>query len=71
MIAVAAVVGVMERMAVTSMGAAPMTSIVEATTVVAMVATRAVVVSHPVLRPKPNAHRMYAQDQVVIHTARM
>jgi hypothetical protein len=28
-------------------------------------------VSHPVLRPKPDAHRMYAQDQVVIHTARM
>jgi hypothetical protein len=28
-------------------------------------------VSHPVLRPKPNAHRMYAQDQVVIHTTRM
>jgi hypothetical protein len=27
--------------------------------------------SHPVLRPKPDAHRMYAQDQVVIHTARM
>jgi hypothetical protein len=24
--------------------------------------------SHPVLRPKPDAHRMYAQDQVVIHT---
>jgi hypothetical protein len=23
------------------------------------------------LRPKPNAHRMYAQDQVVIHTVRM
>jgi hypothetical protein len=23
------------------------------------------------LRPKPDAHRMYAQDQVVIHTARM
>jgi hypothetical protein len=28
-------------------------------------------VSHPVLRPKSDAHRMYAQDQVVIHTARM
>jgi hypothetical protein len=28
-------------------------------------------VSHPVLRPKPDAHRMYAQDQVVIHTVRM
>jgi hypothetical protein len=27
--------------------------------------------SHPVLRPKLDAHRMYAQDQVVIHTARM
>jgi hypothetical protein len=27
--------------------------------------------SHPVLMPKPDAHRMYAQDQVVIHTARM
>jgi hypothetical protein len=27
--------------------------------------------SHPILRPKPDAHRMYAQDQVVIHTARM
>jgi hypothetical protein len=27
--------------------------------------------SHPVLRPKPDAHRMYAQDQVVIHTVRM
>jgi hypothetical protein len=27
--------------------------------------------SHPVLRPKPGAHRMYAQDHVVIHTARM
>jgi hypothetical protein len=27
--------------------------------------------SHLVLRPKPNAHRMYVQDQVVIHTARM
>jgi hypothetical protein len=27
--------------------------------------------SHPVLRLKPDAHRMYAQDQVVIHTARM
>jgi hypothetical protein len=23
------------------------------------------------LRPKPDAHRMYAHDQVVIHTARM
>jgi hypothetical protein len=28
-------------------------------------------VSHPVLRPRPDAHRMYARDQVVIHTARM
>jgi hypothetical protein len=28
-------------------------------------------VSHPVLRPKPDAHHMYAQDQVVIHTTRM
>jgi hypothetical protein len=28
-------------------------------------------VSHPVLRPKPDDHRMYAQDQVVIHTARI
>jgi hypothetical protein len=27
--------------------------------------------SHPVLRPKPDAHHMYAQDQVVIHTVRM
>jgi hypothetical protein len=27
--------------------------------------------SHHVLRPKSDAHRMYAQDQVVIHTARM
>jgi hypothetical protein len=27
--------------------------------------------SHPVLRPKPDAHRMYAQDQVVIHMGRM
>jgi spore coat protein U-like protein len=27
--------------------------------------------SHLVLRPKPYAHRKYAQDQVVIHTARM
>jgi hypothetical protein len=26
--------------------------------------------SHPILRPKPDAHHMYAQDQVVIHTAR-
>jgi hypothetical protein len=31
----------------------------------------ALCVSHLVLRPKPDAHRMYAQDQVVIHTARM
>jgi Glu-tRNA(Gln) amidotransferase subunit E-like FAD-binding protein len=23
------------------------------------------------LRPKPDAHRMYAQDQVLIHTVRM
>jgi hypothetical protein len=29
------------------------------------------VVSHAVLRPKLDAHRMYAQDQVVIHTVRM
>jgi hypothetical protein len=42
------------------------------------------VVTHPVshgargvmchtqfLRPKPDAHRMYAQDQIVIHTVRM
>jgi hypothetical protein len=28
-------------------------------------------VSHQVLRPKLDAHCMYAQDQVVIHTARM
>jgi hypothetical protein len=28
-------------------------------------------VSHPVLRPKPDAHHMNAQDQVVIHMARM
>jgi hypothetical protein len=27
--------------------------------------------SHPVLRPKPDAQCMYAQDQVVMHTARM
>jgi hypothetical protein len=27
--------------------------------------------SHPVLRPKPDVHHMYAQDQVVIHTNRM
>jgi hypothetical protein len=27
--------------------------------------------SHLVLRPKPDAHRMYAQDQGVIHTVRM
>jgi hypothetical protein len=27
--------------------------------------------SHPVLWSKPDAHRMYAQDQVVIHMARM
>jgi hypothetical protein len=26
---------------------------------------------HLVLRPKPDAYRMYAQDQVVIHTAKM
>jgi hypothetical protein len=32
---------------------------------------KAAKVSHPVLRPKPDAHRMYAQDQVVIHTVRM
>jgi hypothetical protein len=28
-------------------------------------------VSHPVLRSKPDAHRMYTQDQVVIHMVRM
>jgi hypothetical protein len=28
-------------------------------------------VSHPILRPKPDAHRMYAQDQVVILTVRI
>jgi hypothetical protein len=28
-------------------------------------------VSHPVFKAKPDAHRMYAQDQVVIHTVRM
>jgi hypothetical protein len=28
-------------------------------------------VSHPDLGPKPDAHRIYAQDQVIIHTARM
>jgi hypothetical protein len=28
-------------------------------------------VSHPVLRPKLDAHHMYARDQVVIHTSRM
>jgi hypothetical protein len=27
--------------------------------------------SHPVLRPKPDVHRMYAQEQFVIHTARI
>jgi hypothetical protein len=27
--------------------------------------------SHLILRPKQDAHCMYAQDQVVIHTARM
>jgi hypothetical protein len=27
--------------------------------------------SHPVLKPKPDAHRMYVQDQVVIYTTRM
>jgi hypothetical protein len=27
--------------------------------------------SHPVLRPKPDAHHIDAQDQVVIHTVRM
>jgi hypothetical protein len=27
--------------------------------------------SHPVSKAKPEAHRMYAQDQVVIHTVRM
>jgi hypothetical protein len=30
-----------------------------------------ILVSHPVLRPKPDAHRMYAQNQVVIHMTRM
>jgi hypothetical protein len=29
------------------------------------------VLSHPVLRPKPDAHRIYVQDQIVIDTARM
>jgi hypothetical protein len=28
-------------------------------------------VSHLVLRPKSDAHHMYAQDEVVIHTTRM
>jgi hypothetical protein len=28
-------------------------------------------VSHPIFKAKPDAHRMYAQDQVVIHTVRM
>jgi hypothetical protein len=28
-------------------------------------------VSHLILRPKSDAHRMYVQDQVVIHMARM
>jgi hypothetical protein len=28
-------------------------------------------VSHPVLRPKLDAHRMYAQYQVVIHMTRI
>jgi hypothetical protein len=28
-------------------------------------------VSHPALRSKPDAHHMYAQDQVIIHTTRM
>jgi SepF-like predicted cell division protein (DUF552 family) len=27
--------------------------------------------SHPVSRSKPDAHRMYAKEQVVIHTARI
>jgi hypothetical protein len=27
--------------------------------------------SHLILRSKPDAHRMYAQDQVIIHTTRM
>jgi hypothetical protein len=30
-----------------------------------------IVVSHLVLRSKPDAHRIYAQDQVVIHTVRI
>jgi hypothetical protein len=38
---------------------------------VAWLGTSTSEVSHPVLRPKPDAHRMYAQDQVVIHTVRM
>jgi hypothetical protein len=29
------------------------------------------VLSHPILTSKPDAHRMYDQDQVVIHTTRM
>jgi hypothetical protein len=33
--------------------------------------SRGCLVSHPVLRPKPDAHRMHAQNQAVIHTARM
>jgi hypothetical protein len=27
--------------------------------------------SHPVLRSKPDGHHMYAQDQFVIHTAKI
>jgi hypothetical protein len=37
----------------------------------ALMALQLEILSHSVLRPKPDAHRMYAQDQVVIHTARM
>jgi hypothetical protein len=29
------------------------------------------ILSHLILRSKPDAHRMYAQDQVVIHVAKM
>jgi hypothetical protein len=33
---------------------------------------RRIIVCHTwFLRPKPDAHRMYAQDQVVIHMVRM
>jgi hypothetical protein len=33
--------------------------------------TRGFLLSHPILKSKSDAHHMYAQDQVVIHTARM